>query len=116
MQVGPGWEDHRAWTLRLLRLARAHRRLAVSLPFTADDDVDGSGTVALVTSLLDLDGSTPDDCGDISLDAEAPAGTGPALSGELAHTSSALDELESLLTSPLWEPDDALGEAGTVAV
>jgi hypothetical protein len=116
VRVGPGWEHHSAWILRLLRLARAHPRLAVSLPFADDDDVDGSRTVALVTSLLDLDGTTPDDCGDISLDAEAPADTGRALGGELAHTSAALDELESLLTSPLWEPDDALAEAGTVAV
>ena len=104
VRISSGWEHRPEWTRRLLVLARTHPRLAVSLPFAGGDDAEGSRTVTLLTSLFALDGTTPADCGDISLDADAPAVTGPAVGGELALTSDALDALEALITSPLWEP------------
>ena len=116
VRISPSWEHRPEWTRRLLALARTYPRLAVSLPFAADDDAEGSRTVALLTALLALDGSTTDDCGDISLDADAPAATGPAIAGAVVLTSEALDELEALLTSPLWEPAGPAGEARPVPV
>ncbi|TFV83302.1 glycosyltransferase family 4 protein [Blastococcus sp. CT_GayMR16] len=116
VRIRSGWEHQPEGARRLLALARAHPRLAVSLPFAAGDDAEASRTVALLTSLLALDGTTTSDCGDISLDADAPAVTGPAVPGEIALGSEALDELEALLISPLWQPFVADAEASTVAV
>lgn len=116
VRVGPGWEAQPQAARRLLGLARTHPRLAVSLPFAAGDDADGSRTVAVLTDLFELDGTTPTDCGDISVDAEAPTPDGPNIGGELALTAHALDELEALLSSPLWEPSPATAEPRPVAV
>jgi glycosyltransferase involved in cell wall biosynthesis len=102
VRISQGWEHRPEWTRRLLALARAHPWLAVSLPFAAGDDVDGSSTVALLTSLLELDGSTLSDCGDISLDVEAPAAARASGGGEVALTDDALDTVEEFLASPHW--------------
>jgi hypothetical protein len=103
VRVSRGWEDHPAWALRLTRLAQDHRRLSVSLPFVAGDDASGARTVAALEPLLAANGTTIDDCGDISLDARAPQVTGPAVTGELALQGESLDSLEQLLSSPVWD-------------
>jgi hypothetical protein len=111
VRTSPGWERRPELTRRLLALARRHSQLSVSLPFAAGDDVEGSHTVATLTSLLELDGTTSHDCGDISVDHAAPAG-----SGDLALSTDALDELERLLASPLWQPAPPVPEDCALAV
>jgi glycosyltransferase involved in cell wall biosynthesis len=116
VRISQGWEDHPEWTRRLLALAEAHPWLAVSLPFAAGDDVKGSRSVALLTSLLELNGSTLSDCGDISLDAEAPTAARVPAVGEVALTAGALDMVEEFLASPHWRPSAPMAVARTVAV
>ncbi|MGY1622027.1 hypothetical protein ACI789_07530 [Geodermatophilus sp. SYSU D00965] len=114
VRVSPGWEDRPDWTRRLLALAARHPRLAVSLPFTARDDASGSRSVAHVTRLLALNGNTTEDCGSVSLDASAPSFPGLCATGELPLTLDALDRVEAVVSSPLW--DTAAEEALPVAV
>jgi hypothetical protein len=104
VRVAPGWEGQPEWTRRLLGLASKYATLAVSLPFAAGDDGDGSLSVAHLTRLLAFDGRTTSDCGDISLDAATPSFAGPSISGELPLTSDGLDKIETLVSSPLWAP------------
>ena len=104
VRISAGWEADHAWTSRLLALAGAHPRLAVSLPFAAGDDAQGSRTTAVLEALLAGLGSTLADCGDISVDSTAPRSTGPSVSGELPLVAEALDWLEVLASSPSWEP------------
>ncbi|TQN37465.1 glycosyltransferase involved in cell wall biosynthesis [Blastococcus colisei] len=99
-RVAQGWQDHPAWTSRLLALAAVHPRLRVSLPFVADDDVQGTRSVACLTALLADVGQTPDDCGDIGLESHAPHST-VTVPGELTPTDEALDRVERLVSSPL---------------
>ncbi|MGY1592798.1 hypothetical protein ACI79D_12535 [Geodermatophilus sp. SYSU D00708] len=113
VRVSPGWEDRPDWTRRLLALAARHPRLAVSLPFTAGDDASGSRSVAHVTQLLSLNGNTTEDCGSVSLDARAPSFPGLCATGELPLTLDALDRVEAVVSSPLW--DTAAEEALRVA-
>lgn len=101
VRVAPKWEDHPAWTTRLLELAAGHPRLKVSLPFVADDDVQGTRSVTRLTELLARVGQTPDDCGDIGLDSDVPYSP-LALPGELPRTDEALDRVEKLVASSLW--------------
>ncbi len=107
VRIGRGWEADPSWTRRLLALARSHPRLSVSLPFVAGDDDAATRSVDVLTELLALDGRTTDDCGALSLDAEAPTPSGPAIAGELERTTEALDRLESVLASPCWDEPPA---------
>jgi hypothetical protein len=111
VRVATGWEEHTAWTTRLIGLAGAHPRLKLSLPFAADDDVAGSRSTAVLTGLLGELGQTPEDCGDVSVESSAPRDAVPSVNGELPLTTEALDWLEQLLTSPGWGP----GSEPTVA-
>lgn len=112
IRVPAGWERATAWTTRLLALADSHPRLAVSLPFVADDDVHGTATVERLGALLAELGQTPDDCGDIRVDSTAPWPTGSAMTGALQLTSESLEELAAVLSSPCWaEPPDLPGGA-----
>jgi hypothetical protein len=81
VRVTPGWEEEPDGTRRLLALAARHPRLAVSLPFAAGDDAQGSRSVELVTRLLALNGNTTSD----------------------PVTRAALDRLEKVVSSPLWQ-------------
>lgn len=103
VRVSGGWEDHPAWMLRLAGLAQQYPRLSVSLPFVRGDDASGSRTVGVLEPVLAANGTTLDDCGDISLDVRAPQVSGPAVTGELALQSESLDSLEQLLSSPVWD-------------
>jgi hypothetical protein len=107
VRIGQGWEDHPTWTRRLLALAQNHPRLSVSLPFVLGDDAAATRSVEVLTDLLALDGQTTDDCGEISLDAEPPTPSGPAITGELERTPEALDRLEAVLSSPCWDEPPA---------
>lgn len=112
VRVAPGWEHERAWSSRLLALSAAHRRLSVSLPFVAGDDITGARSEAVLVSLLAGLGQTPDDCGDISVDTSEPTDASLRLAGELLLTDTALDGLERLLSSPGWGiPDRELASA-----
>ena len=102
VRAARGWEDHGAWTSRLLALAGDHSRLAVSLPFAADDDVAGSRSAAVLVDLLAGLGQTPEDCGEISVETDAPRDAVPSVAGELPLSTEALDWLEQLLCSPGW--------------
>ena len=110
-RVSPAWEEHPDWTTRLFGLASAHPRLTLSLPFVADDDVQGSRSVAMLTTLLTELGQTPDDCGDIRLEAQVtrPARSIPV---ELGFQSDALDGLEGMVSSSLWDEAPVLDEGG----
>jgi hypothetical protein len=111
VRVTPGWEEHPAWTTRLLQLAGAQPRLAVSLPFAATDDAQGTRTAAHVAELLDGIGQTPETCGDISVDTTAPRHPEPRVAEELPLVPEALDWLEGLLSSPCWDaPGAALAD------
>lgn len=108
VRVAPGWEDHEGWTSRLLDLCSTHPRLSVSLPFLRGDDFDGTGTGTTLIALLAGIGRTADDCGDISVEVSRPHHSGPGLSGDAPFTDEVLDQLEWLMTSPLWStPTDA---------
>lgn len=104
VRVDPGWEDRPEWTRRLLALAARHARLAVSLPFAAGDDPQGSRSVALVTQLLALNGNTTTDCGEVGLEAESPRPVGRGVISDLPLTSAALDKLEVVVASAFWHP------------
>ncbi|MGY1689550.1 glycosyltransferase [Geodermatophilus sp. SYSU D01105] len=105
VRVARGWEDHAAWTMRLVQLAHVHPGLTVSLPLVADDDGSGARSVQVLGPLLAAIGLTTDDCGDLNLDPGWPRFTGPALAAELSPELSVLEQLELILGSPLW--DDA---------
>jgi hypothetical protein len=102
VRVARGWEDHPAWTLRLVRLAQEHPTLAVSLPLVAEDDGSGARSVAALEPLIAATGRTTADCGDLSLDPVRPRASGPALGAELAADVVALDGVELVLASPMW--------------
>ncbi|WP_448614104.1 hypothetical protein [Modestobacter sp. URMC 112] len=107
VRIQPGWEGDPARTSRLLDLAAAHPRLAVSLPFVADDDVAGSRSSAVLVDLLAGLGQTPEDCGEIRVESQVPRDAVPRVTGELPLSTEALDWLERLVGSPSWVP---LGE------
>jgi hypothetical protein len=103
VRVTPGWEEEPDGTRRLLALAARHPRLAVSLPFAAGDDAQGSRSVELVTRLLALNGNTTSDCGEVCLDGQPPRAGGHDPVHELPVTRAALDRLEKVVSSPLWQ-------------
>ncbi|RZU34556.1 hypothetical protein [Blastococcus saxobsidens] len=107
VQAAAGWEQHPEWTMRLLELAGAHPRLAVSLPFVAADDAHGTISGATIGALLADIGQTPETCGDISVGPPSPQDGGPRLAGELRPVPEALDRLTVLLASPCWTPPAA---------
>ena len=109
MRVAPGWEDHEGWTSRLLDLCSTHPRLSVSLPFLRGDDFDGTRTQTTLIALLAGIGRTADDCGDISVEVSRPHQSGPGLPGDAPFTDGVLDQLEWLMTSPLWSPPTGAG-------
>ena len=102
VRVAEHWDQHPAWTSRLLALAGDRPRLRVSMPFLPGDDVEGSRTVARLTGLLAGIGRTTDDCGDIALETQAPR-TPIGLTEELAFSDDILDRLTALVSSPFWE-------------
>jgi glycosyltransferase involved in cell wall biosynthesis len=101
VRVASEWQGEPARTTRLLALAAAHPRLTISLPFVEDDDVQKTRSVAGLTTLLAGLGQTPDDCGDIRLEAHA-AYTTASVRWEVRLTDEALDRLERVVSSPLW--------------
>jgi glycosyltransferase involved in cell wall biosynthesis len=103
VRAATGWERQTAWTTRLLELAGTHSRLAVSFPFAAGDDAQGTRSAAGLAVLLDGIGQTPESCGDISVDSVVPRQAVPRVAGELPFVPEALDWLEGLLSSPCWE-------------
>lgn len=103
VRAAVGWEHQPDWTTRMLQLAGEHPRLAVSLPFAADDNAQGARTAGLVAGLLASIGQTPETCGDISIDSSFPLAE-PRVAGELPFAEEALDWLADLLSSPCWEP------------
>ena len=106
VRVASGWPAEPARTARLLELAAEHRRLTVSLPFLPDDDARGTRSVARLTELLAAVGQTTEDCGDIRLETTMPSRGALSLNGELSLTDDALDRLQALLASPLWDPEE----------
>ena len=102
VRVAPGWADRPAWTARLLELAATRPRLRVSMPFLAGDDVQGTLSVTRLTELLATNGRTTDDCGDIGLETSPPRAA-ISLPGELVFTDEALDRLDKLAASPMWD-------------
>lgn len=109
VRVAPKWEDAPAWTGRLLALGADHRRLRISLPFVAGDDVRGTQSVARLTALLAQLGQTTETCGDLRLEVR-PGQAALALNGVIGFSEEDLDRLEGVLSSQLWEPfakDDA---------
>ncbi|MGY1601111.1 hypothetical protein [Geodermatophilus sp. SYSU D00815] len=107
VRVAPGWEDHPAWTARLVALAQEHPELTVSLPLAAEDDGSGARSVAALQPVLAVNGLTAEDCGDLNIDLRRPSSDGPAIEAELPPQPEVLDELELILTSPLWEEASA---------
>ena len=107
VRAAAGWEQHPEWTMRLLELAGAHPRLAVSLPFVAADDAHGTISGATIGALLAAIGQTPETCGDISVGPLPPQDGGPRLAGELRPVPETLDRLDLLLASPCWTPSAA---------
>lgn len=103
VRAATGWELQPAWTTRLLEIAGAQSRLAVSLPFATGDDPHGTRSAACVVELLTGIGQTPETCGDITIDAVAPADAVLRVSDELPFLPQALDWLEGLVSSPCWE-------------
>jgi hypothetical protein len=100
VRVPAGWERHMPWTTRLVDLACTRPHVTVSLPFAADDDVEGSrSTALLVTALAEL-GRTPETCGDVSVESSAPGGHTVE---NLPFTTESLDWLAGVLASPLWD-------------
>jgi hypothetical protein len=102
-RAAEGWEDHPAWTKRLLALAGGHERLTASFPFVRDDDAEGTRSVGRLTALLTEIGLTTENCGDVRLEAD-PSGSGRTLDNETPFSDDALDGLERLVSSPCWEP------------
>jgi glycosyltransferase involved in cell wall biosynthesis len=102
VRVGARWDQHEQWTGRLLQLCTSHPRLTVSLPFLPDDGLRGERTEAALIRLLASVGQGPDDCGDVSVEADRPSATGAELNGEPPFTDDVLDWLEQLMASPLW--------------
>jgi hypothetical protein len=108
VRVTAGWERQSDWTTRLLALAGAYPRLAVSLPFAADDDANGTrSSDRLVAMLTDL-GQSPDDCGDVRVESAPAREAGRLFIGELPFTPEALNWLGAVLTSGCWGPLPAL--------
>jgi glycosyltransferase involved in cell wall biosynthesis len=103
VRVSRGWEEHPAGMLRLTRLAQLHSRLKVSLPFVSGDDASGTRSLRALEPILAANGTTADDCGDLSLDLRAPRFPGPAVTGELLLQADTLDSLELFLASPIWD-------------
>lgn len=101
VRIEMGWEARPEVTSRLLRLAATHPHLALSLPFAPGDDVRGSRTVAVLEQLLAGLGLTTENCGDVTVDSNAPNRI-PAVRGALPPTTEAADWLEELLSSPFW--------------
>jgi hypothetical protein len=110
VRIAPTWQDRTAWTTRLLAIAAEYSRLTLSLPFLPDDDAQGTRSVARLTELLAAVGQTTEDCGDIRLETTMPSRGALSLNGELSLTDDALDRLQALLASPLWEPEEVSAE------
>lgn len=110
VRVRPGWENDRAWTVRLLDLAKRYPRLAVSLPFVAGDDAGASGTVGRLAEFLAELGQTTDSCGALSLDPTEPTLKSPSIREPLELLPEVLDWLETLLSSPAWGAGRASAE------
>lgn len=106
VRVATGWQLAPQQATRLLGLAATYRWMTVSLPFVPDDDMQGTRTVAQLTELLARLGQTAEDCGDIRLET-APDGTVVPLIDDLLLTDDALDRLDALLASPLWNEPPA---------
>lgn len=102
VRVPARWESHPAWITRLLALAATYPRLKISLPFVAGDDVQGTRSVRRLTELLAGLGQTTENCGDIGLESHEPHAL-VCLPGGLLLTDEALDRLEKLVSSPLWD-------------
>ena len=109
VRVAPSWHEHEDWTSHLLELCSTYPRLSVSLPFLPGDGLDGERTEVHLVALLDRSGLTPEDCGDISVDSVRPPKDGPEMAGDLPFTDEALEWLEQLLASPLWEAPGGVG-------
>lgn len=109
VRVAPGWERDTDWTGRLLALASAHPRLCVSMPFVPGDDVQGTASTALVTGLLAAIGQSPESCGDIRVEGHAPRGLPRFVEGELPPSSTVLDWLATVLSSPCWDAPVPVG-------
>ena len=103
VRVARGWEDHPAWTMRLVQLAQAYPWLTVSLPPVAGDDRTGARSVHALEPVLAANGLTTDDCGDLTVDVRVPRFTGPVVTGELPVQLESLEALELILSSPLWD-------------
>jgi glycosyltransferase involved in cell wall biosynthesis len=112
VRAAAGWEDHPEWTTRLIELAGTHLRLAVSLPFAAGDDAQGTRSAALLTAFLESIGRTSEDCGDISVDTIAPRHAAPRVAGELPFVPESLEWLDGLLSSPCWETPRSSAQVG----
>jgi hypothetical protein len=112
VRVAAGWERHLEWTTRLLELAGTYPRLRVSLPFAAHDDVQGTQTSAFLTTALDRIGQSPETCGDIRVEVARRLDAGTSIDEELPFLPEALDRLQALLASPLWEGSRELAAAG----
>ena len=104
VRVAPQWADHPTWTARLLALAATQPRLRVSMPFLPGDDLHGTRTLDRLTELLSSVGRTTEDCGDVGLESTPPHAA-ISLPGELVFSDHALDAVEKLVGSPMW--DDA---------
>jgi hypothetical protein len=103
VRVAPGWERQGTWTSRLLRLAGAHDRLTVSMPFAADDDVHGTRSTERIVALLDGIGRSPEDCGDVRVESDGATAADRSFDGDLPFTAESLDWLEAVLGSTCWE-------------
>lgn len=106
VRVAPGWEDEPSRTTRLLALAAPQPRLTISLPFVDGDDAQGARSVASLRTLLDALGQTPEDCGDIRLEAQA-AHTTESVRWEVGLSDEDVDRVERVVSSPLWREEPA---------
>jgi len=66
LRVHVGWEHHREWMLRALRLTAASPRLSLSLPPARTDDYAGSLTILL--DMLEEAALSVDECGRVAIE------------------------------------------------
>ena len=102
VRVAPSWHEHEGWTSHLLELCSPHPRLSVSLPFLPATGSTASGRRP-PSSPCSTGADSPRRTAGTSAWTASVRQDGPEMAGDLPFTDEALEWLEELLASPLWE-------------